>query len=45
LLHCAKCDRSYDVNSGMRARGDAGNHDRLLTYNAFFDGTILRAWN
>jgi hypothetical protein len=45
LLHCAKCDRSYDVNSGMRARGDAGNHDRLLTYNAIFDGTILRAWN
>lgn len=45
LLHCAKCDRSYDVNSGIRARGDAGNHDRLLTYNAIFDGTILRAWN
>ena len=42
-LHCAKCDRSYDVNNGVVASGKAGRN--LLTYNAAFDGVLLRAWN
>lgn len=45
LLHCAKCNRSYDASNGLRTSGAAGEHNRLLTYNAIFDGTILRAWN
>ena len=42
-LHCAKCDRSYDVNNGVVASGKAGRN--LLTYNAAFDGVLFRAWN
>ena len=42
-LHCAKCGRSYDVNNGVVASGDGGK--QLLTYNAAFDGILLRAWN
>lgn len=42
-LHCAKCNRSYDVNNGVVASGEGGR--QLLTYYASFDGTVLRAWN
>ena len=42
-LHCAKCDRSYDVNNGVIASGNSGI--QLLNYYASFDGSILRAWN
>ena len=42
-LHCAKCDRSYDVNNGVVASGNGGRG--LLPYNATFDGVLLRAWN
>ena len=42
-LHCAKCDRSYDVNNGVVAAGSSGRN--LLNYNATFDGVLLRAWN
>jgi len=41
LLHCAKCNRSYDVNNGIPASGGK----QLLTYMSAFDGSILRAWN
>lgn len=44
LLHCAKCDRSYDVNNGALAGGPAGQKG-LLRYMAAYDGTVLRAWN
>ena len=43
-LHCAKCDRSYDVNNGALADGPAGQKG-LLRYMAAYDGTVLRAWN
>ena len=42
-LHCAKCDRSYDVNNGVVADGEGGR--QLLNYFAAFDGMLLRAWN
>ena len=42
-LHCAKCDRSYDVNNGVIASGKGGV--QLLTYYARLDGAVLRAWN
>jgi nitrite reductase/ring-hydroxylating ferredoxin subunit len=42
-LHCAKCDRSYDINNGVVAAGDGGR--LLLTYYAAFDGMLIRAWN
>ena len=42
-LHCAKCGRSYDVNNGVVTSGDGGK--QLFTYNAAFDGALLRAWN
>ena len=42
-LHCAKCGRSYDVNSGVLA---AGSHGRgLYTYRAVIAGGILRVYN
>ncbi len=43
-LHCAKCDRSYDVNNGVVADGPSGRKE-LLRYMAAFDGSVLRAWN
>ena len=42
-LHCAKCDRSYDVNNGVVADGTAGR--QLYMYKAAFDGAVLRVWN
>lgn len=42
-LSCARCKRSYDVNNGVVTSGEGGR--QLYTYNASFDGTILRAWN
>ncbi len=42
-LYCSHCKRSYDVNNGTVASGDPGR--QLYTYNAAFDGTLLRAWN
>lgn len=42
-LLCARCHRSYDVNNGVVAVGEGGH--QLYTYNAAFDGAILRAWN
>ena len=42
-LHCAKCNRSYDVNNGVITEGDKGK--QLAAYNAAFDGLLLRAWN
>ena len=42
-LHCRKCGRTYDVNNGVVASGDAGHE--LYRYMAAFDGSILRAWN
>ena len=42
-LHCAKCDRSYDVNNGVIASGKGGR--QLLTYKATVDGALIRAWN
>ena len=45
-LHCAKCDRSYDVNNGALADGPAGQKG-LLRYLAAFDygNNVLHAWN
>ena len=43
-LHCAKCDRTYDVNNGTIADGAAGKKS-LLRYMVAFDGTVLRVWN
>jgi hypothetical protein len=45
LLHCAKCNRSYDVNNGIIADGTPGNHNRLLKYIASFDGDLIHVWN
>jgi len=42
-LNCAHCRRSYDVNNGVVAQGEGGR--QLYTYNAAFDGSIIRAWN
>lgn len=42
-LYCARCKRSYDVNNGVVASGDAG-HD-LYLYSVSYDGSVLRAWN
>lgn len=42
-LQCARCHRSYDVNNGVVAQGEGGR--QLYTYNAAFDGAVLRAWN
>ena len=42
-LHCAKCNRSYDVNNGVITDGNKGK--QLAAYNAAFDGLLLRAWN
>ena len=42
-LHCGKCNRSYDVNNGVVAKGEGGR--QLLAYKAAFDGVLLRAWN
>lgn len=42
LLHCAKCDRSYDVNNGVC--NSSGR--TLLKYYAVLDANgLLRAWN
>ena len=42
-LQCRRCQRSYDVNNGVVAAGEGGH--QLYTYNARFDGTLIRAWN
>ena len=42
-LSCARCKRTYDVNNGVVASGEGGH--QLYTYNAAFDGALLRAWN
>jgi hypothetical protein len=42
-LQCSRCHRCYDVNNGVVASGEGGR--QLYTYNAAFDGAILRAWN
>lgn len=42
-LRCAKCQRAYDVNNGVVTDGDGGR--QLFTYNAAYDGQVLRAWN
>ena len=42
-LHCAKCNRTYEINNGTVTDGDAGR--QLLRYNAIFDNGIIRAWN
>ena len=42
-LFCRKCNRTYDVNNGTVASGDAGHE--LFRYMAAFDGAILRVWN
>ena len=42
-LHCAKCNRTYDVNNGVVADGAAGRE--LLRYYAALDGGLIRAWN
>ena len=42
-LQCARCKRSYDVNNGVVAQGEGGR--QLYSYNAAFDGAVLRAWN
>lgn len=42
-LQCARCHRSYDVNNGVVAQGESGR--QLYSYNAAFDGAVLRAWN
>ena len=42
-LHCAKCNRTYDVNNGVVADGTAGRS--LLKYYAALDGGLIRAWN
>jgi hypothetical protein len=42
-LSCGRCHRTYDVNNGVVATGEGGR--QLYTYNAAYDGTILRAWN
>ena len=42
-LHCAKCNRTYDVNNGVVADGAAGR--QLLKYYAALDGGLIRAWN
>lgn len=42
-LNCDRCKRSYDVNNGVVASGEAGR--QLYIYNAAFEGGILRAWN
>ena len=42
-LHCAKCNRTYDVNNGTIASGTSGRE--LLRYRAVFDGVILRVYN
>ena len=39
LLHCAKCDRNYDVNNGVIADGASGK--QLLRYMAFTEGSVL----
>ena len=43
ILGCAKCGRNYDVNNGVISSGKEGI--QLATYNAAFDGILLRAWN
>ena len=42
-LHCAKCGRSYDINTGVIASGSPGRG--LYTYRAATNGTILRVYN
>lgn len=42
-LTCNRCKRSYDVNNGVVCAGEGGH--QLYTYNAAFDGTLIRAWN
>lgn len=42
-LQCSRCKRSYDVNNGVVAQGEAGR--QLYTYYAAFDGSLIRAWN
>ena len=42
-LNCARCKRSYDVNNGVVAAGEGGH--QLYTYNASFEGGLIRAWN
>lgn len=42
-LTCARCKRSYDVNNGIVAAGEGGH--QLYTYNASFEGGLIRAWN
>ena len=42
-LHCNKCDRTYDVNSGTVVSEGGGR--RLYRYLASFDGLFIRVWN
>ena len=42
-LHCAKCGRSYDVNSGALAAGSPGRS--LYAYRAVAVNGILRVYN
>lgn len=43
LLHCNKCDRTYDVNNGTVVSEGGGR--QLYRYQAAFDGQFIRAWN
>ena len=42
-LHCNKCNRTYDVNSGTVVSEGGGR--RLYRYLASFDGLFIRVWN
>ena len=42
-LHCSKCNRTYNVNNGVWAEGNAGI--ALYRYKVSLDGGILRVWN
>ena len=42
-LHCSKCNRTYNVNNGVLAEGNAGI--ALYRYKVSLDGGILRVWN
>ena len=44
-LHCAKCNRSYDVNNGTIASDTPGSNKQLLRYKVIFDGDLIHAWN
>ncbi len=42
-VKCAKCGRTYNLNTGVVASGDAGS--QLLKYRATYDGTALIVHN